>query len=200
MSYETRVKLVLHGALKKLIPEEIYMTGNNVAEIVNGFFRQRPELRPHLGQPRWAVQVMGFESKESILNPLMPDVKELHICPVMAGGKGGFFGVVLGGVLIAASFWNPVIAVGALWSGGATLSAIMFNIGLSLALGGLLQMLSPAPKLSNGDNAQDPAASQYLGASQNTTKIGTRIPLLYGKFKCYGHYLSFNVDAKDVAL
>ena len=47
--------------------------------------------------------------------------------------------------------------------------------------------------------AQDPEASRYLGAPQNTTKAGTRIPLLYGEHQAYGHYLSFDIDAKDVA-
>lgn len=201
MAYETKVKIVLHGYLKKLIPEGLFMTGYSAGEIVNGFFRQFPHLGPSPGKNRMAVQVQGFETKESLFAALTPDVKELHICPMLAGGKGGFGQIILGIVIIGTAFMTggaSLVAGNLVFS--STLAGMFFNLGVSLVLGGLLGMLSPSPKLTQSDSTRDPAASQYLGATQNTVKIGTRIPLLWGKFRCYGHYLSFDVDAKDVDL
>ena len=61
-------------------------------------------------------------------------------------------------------------------------------------------MMSPQTKIDQFGKQADPEASKYLSANQNTTKIVTRIPLMYGFNRAYGHYISFDVDAKDVAL
>lgn len=202
MSYEKKVKIHLHGRLKKLYDKPLELSGNSVAEIINGMCQVTGRaFHPKLGEKRLILKVEGFESKEALFAPIPADLEELHIMPEMCGGKGGgFFKILLGAVLIAASFYLP--GSQALFGTGLTfnLSAAAFNFGLSLVLGGLLEVLSPQPKIDRtGDTKSDPEASKYLGASQNTVKIGTRIPLIYGTYKVYGHYLSFDVDAKDVA-
>jgi hypothetical protein len=63
-----------------------------------------------------------------------------------------------------------------------------------MVLGGIVQMLTPVPETDSTEG------SMYLGAGVNTVRIGTRIPILYGTRKVGGHYLSFDVDAKDIAL
>lgn len=198
MSSEKRVKIILHGRLKKLYPHELYMSGRSVAEILNGINRQIKELRPVIGDQPNFVTVLGYETREALEAPLSKDVSEIDIMPVMAGHKGGFLQILVGVALIAVSFALP--AGFALFGGMLTASSV-FSFGLSLVLGGLIQMLSPAPKIDQtGNTASDPEASKYLGADQNTVKIGTRIPLPYGRNMMYGHYLSFNIDAKDVAI
>lgn len=189
MSYERKVKVVLHGHLKELYPHDIEMSGFSVAEILNGIGRQISVLRPKPGEDTRFFSVVGYDTHEALTGPIKPNQKELHIVPAMHGGKGGgFFKVVLGVALIAASFMMPA-------------AGIAFSFGLSLALGGLLEILSPTPKIDrSGTSSVDPEASKYLGASQNTTKIGTRIPICYGEVQVFGHYISFDVDAKDVAL
>lgn len=199
MSSEKRIKIVLHGRLKKLYPHDLYMSGRTVAEILNGINRQIKELRPIIGDERHFVTVIGYESVEALNSPIKNGVTSIDIMPVMAGNKGGFLQILVGVALIAVSFWNPAflgLAATGMWS-----TATLFSFGLSMALGGLIQMLSPAPKIDQtGNTVSDPEASKYLGADQNTVKIGTRVPLPYGRNKIYGHYLSFNIDAKDVAI
>lgn len=198
MSYEKKVKVVLHGYLKDLYPHDIITTGYSVEEIMNGLGKQIKELRPSLTQDKHVISVVGYETEQDLKGPLKPDQKELHIVPAMAGNKkGGFIQVALGVAFIALALWNPAgWAIGAL-----TIEASMvFGMGVSLVLGGLLQVLSPAPKMDTGSTTQDPEASKYLGANQNTTRIGTRIPLAYGRCRLFGHYISFDIDAKDVAL
>jgi len=65
-----------------------------------------------------------------------------------------------------------------------------------MAAGGIMQLISPAPK----QDSTDPDASKYIGAPGNTTKIGTRIPILYGRRKIFGQILSLDIEAKDVPL
>lgn len=197
MSYERKVKVILHGYLKKLYPDPIVLSGFSVSEIINGFCRQVKELRPDLGDEPHLISVLGYETEAQLKGPIHNEQTELHIAPAFAGGKGGFFKVILGIGLIALSFYlGPQFSM----LGGMLTSSTLFSFGLSMALGGLLELLSPAPKIDRtGDTKSDPEASKYLGANQNTTKIGTRIPLAYGRNKIYGHYVSFDVDAVDVA-
>lgn len=203
MSYEKRVKIVLHGYLKKLYPEELYLSGHNVHEIINGMCKMTKAFNPEPNKPRHLIAVVGYQSKDSLYEPIPSDVEELHLTPAFHGGKkGGFFQIVVGVVLVAAAFYTGGASLGVLGqlgiAGGSL--GLLGNIGLSLLLGGLLTMLSPQPKISNNGSEADPEASKYLGATQNTVKIGTRIPLIYGRVKHGGHYISFDVDAKDVAV
>jgi len=192
-----RVKIVLHGYFKDLYDEEIYLEGNDVAEIINGFCKQTGAFDVGPNEEKHHVRVHGFDDEDSLYSPLPVDTEELHLIPDIRGGKGGgFLKVVIGVVLIAAAILLPPVGLAA----GVTLNSIVFGIGASLVLGGLLELLSPAPQVDTLPENQDPEASKYLGADQNTVKIGTRIPLLYGKHQAFGHYLSFNVDAKDVSL
>ena len=73
----------------------------------------------------------------------------------------------------------------------------VYMFAASLAVGGLIQMLTPQPDLSV--DSEDQEKSRYLPANKNTTKIGTPISLLFGRRKVYGHYLSFDVDAVDIS-
>jgi len=203
-SLKQNVKVILHGYLKSLYPGDIQLNGSTVAEIINGMCKQTKAFEPELGDDRHTIMVKGFTTKESLDAPL-GDINELHLFPAMTGGKsGGFFKIVIGAVLIAAAIWTggTSLTLGPVLFGTTTLAGVMFNVGLSLVLGGLMEMMSPAPKIdkATGTSTADPEASKYLGPTANTTRIGTRIPLGYGRFKAYGHYLSFDVDAVDVAV
>jgi hypothetical protein len=55
-----------------------------------------------------------------------------------------------------------------------------------------MSLLAPSPSLSGQTAEQE--QSKYFGPPANTTKIGTRIPLLYGEMKAYGHILSYDVS------
>ena len=122
-------------------------------------------------------------------------METFHILPAFFGSKkgGGFFQILIGAVLIAASFAFPA---------GALIGSTLMSMGASMVLGGLLSFMAPSPNRNDQNNQKgsDPEASKYLAATGNTTAHGTRIPVVYGRFKVYGHFLSFNVDAKDVAI
>lgn len=197
MVEEKPVKIIFHGYLKKLCPRELMFSGKTVMEILTGVSNQVKELRPVLGQKRHQVSVKGFQTVEELNAPIQEGITELHIVPAMIGAKGGFFRIVVGVALIAFAVFNPAFVA----LGGMVTASSIFGFGVSLILGGLLEMLSPAPKIDRtGNTESDPEASKYLGAAKNTTKIGTRIALAYGKVRVGGHYLSFDIQAKDVAL
>lgn len=198
-----KIKIKLHGHLKTLYPDDLELAGRSVSELVNGMCKVTKAFNPKPGRERHSIKVIGYESLDALEAPLNDNVKEIHIVPEFSGGKkGGFFKVIVGAVLIVAAFYTAGWSLTALTAaGGLTTTGMLLNFGISLVLGGLLEMLSPQPKADKfGNSDADPEASKYLGANANTVKIGTRIPILYGEHQAFGHYISFDVDAVQVAV
>lgn len=98
---------------------------------------------------------------------------EIRIVPVIGGRKSGIWQVVAGAALIAASFFIPGGEIVA----GLTYSSLAFSVGVSLALGGVAQMLAPQPKTSAGKNQ----ASYEFSGPVNTTAQGVPVPVGYGR-------------------
>lgn len=178
--------IILHGHLKELYPAEIRVEANSAAEAI-----QSLALIPALRQPsgaRHLVQVEGFESADALYDKREVDV--LHIHPIMAGaGGGGWTQIIIGIVIIAVAIYAPGLLPTVLQS-TAGLAAVTMA-GAMMVLGGVLQLLAPQPSFS----ASNEERSRYLGNGRNTAAIGTRIPMLYGRRKQFGHYLSFDIDA-----
>lgn len=182
-----RFKIRFHSFLKKLVPEEIIIEAENIRSAIEGATRQLPQLAPNASRGRLQVSVVGCPTYEDLLKA---DREVIDIVPQLSGGKeGGFIQILVGVVTIAAAFIPGV---------GPLVSAALLSSGIGLVVGGLLSFLLPTP---NRDTASgDPEASKYLGSPRNTTQIATRIPVLYGRDRVYGHFLSFDIDSKDIAV
>lgn len=179
-------KVYLHGDLARLHDGPIVVAAETAAEAVEAVTRQIPGFKPAFNRPPKKVKVVGCEKVEDLFVPL--DQDELHLVPQLNGGKkGGWVQILIGIALVAISFIPGLQAF-------ATLASILLKAGALLILGGLVQLLSPKP--SSDDERQ---RSDYLGAPGNTVRIGTRIPILYGRYRVYGHYLSFDIHATRVA-
>jgi len=182
-------RIILHGHLKKLYDKPIEVEASSVAEALR-FLEQIPELKPENGQP-WPVTVRGIDSQLKLFAET--DLEEIHVYPRTggAGGKNGIMQIIIGITLIALAIVFPA---GLTIAGVTIQSGMLMLSGAMMVLGGIVQMLMPVPETDSTEG------SMYLGAGVNTVKIGTRIPILYGTRKIGGHYLSFDVDAKDIAL
>lgn len=181
-----RKRIILHGHLAEKHPDPIEVEADTIAEALEALV-QYPELAHPPGEP-WPVRIKGVESREDLYS--VTPVEEIHVYPRTGGGGGGrgVLQTLLGVVLIAISIFQPM-ALAALQLNYGT----MFLTGALMLTGGLLQMLMPMPET---DESASKSSSILRGAS-NTTKIGTPIPLAYGNQPLYGHYLSFDVDAKE---
>lgn len=177
--------IILYGHLAKKYPHKIEVEAASVAEAIRSLSTIE-ELTPPDGRP-WPVTVRGVTNEIALYSDT--DLEEIHVFPQTGGAKrGGFLQVLLGIAIVALAF----LVGPAGWLGLS--QGAMFLTGGLMALGGVLQLLLPTPQ-GVDNNPQE--ASKYLGASANTVKIGTRIPLAYGNNRLGGHYLSFDVDAFD---
>ena len=186
------MRVMFHGYLRDMVPdgiENIDFAVKTVGECVKAVSTQIPAFNEG---PRKVAQILGVSNEHDLLRE---DVEVVHVVPAFVGGKrGGLFQILLGGILIAASIFLPGLGTIA----GVALNTILFNVGLSLALSGIASLLAPKPVSNSPSFAQNPEGSKYLGAEGNTVRIGTRIPLGYGRQKVYGHILSFNVSTQTL--
>jgi predicted phage tail protein len=156
-------------------------------EALRALASQIDAFKRKLNGKQYPVAIVGFDSTESLLAET--DVEEIHIVPAFQGGKSPFVAIGIGALLIGASIvFAPAL--------GVMVAGALFSTGVALALGGVMQMLSPAPVTDSPTRSNKD--SKYLGAPGNTVAIGTRIPIIYGRQKVGGHYLSFDIQAKDV--
>lgn len=115
---------------------------------------------------------------------------ELRIIPVIRGSKrAGIFQALLGTALVAAAIWMPGVSIAA--------SNLMFSVGAAMAVGGVVQMLSP--QVAGLRMRQDPdnKPSYAFGGPVNTTASGNPVPLLYGQREIGGAIISAGIYAED---
>jgi predicted phage tail protein len=113
---------------------------------------------------------------------------EIRIAPVLVGSKkAGLFQTILGAALIV---------VGVLTSayGGGSL----IGLGASLALGGVMQMLSPQTAGLAG-TGPDNGTSYYFNGPVNSSAQGEPVPLVYGRMRVGSRVISAGIYAQDQA-
>lgn len=183
------VKISLYGRLD-VYGKDIEVSANTAREAMSAVIAHMRRTNPELFEETLFFQIRGYNCADALDVPLEVD-EHLHLMPAfVAGKKAGFFQLVVGAVLVVG---------GAFLGIPPNISTALITAGLSLAVGGVIQFLAPAPKLDTQPEDTNPEASKYISGTANTTKIGTRIPLVYGTFPVYGQFLSINVQSKDVA-
>jgi len=167
----------------------------------------------------YQVKIGNYEiSKDELDFPI--GQQDIHIVPVISGAGSGFRNVLIGGLLIGASFFFPGAGLfgtqsfgGALAAGSA--SAIPFAgatgvagsvlgtaigtglsaIGAGLILQGVGEMLYPTQDPTFEDN---PQISFNFSGTQNTGRAGTPVPIVYGEIFTGSVVISGDVDTEAV--
>lgn len=193
-----RRRIHLVGAYAGFHEGPIEVEGATPWDAIEAVTSQLSGFRPDPVAGRKVIQVLGFDSMEALKSAARETVDLYVSPPLMFGKNNGLVQVLIGAALIAVSF-IPGIGMGVtLGLGGKlTLGAAFAGAGISMVIGGVIQMISPQPQLS-GRNEEE-ARSKYLSGIQNTVAIGTPIPILYGRRKAGGHLLSLNIDATSTS-
>lgn len=194
------VKVIFHGVLKKLCPGEYRVEAETPAEAIRGVTNQLRDKLVRKDGTMFQAVCKQCLNKFALFSHIPENEEdfELDLYPAFVpsgGGNGNVLNMIVGAVLIVIGALLMIFApeTGA-W-------AWLFDAGLALIVGGTIQVLTGAIGLlmsKKEDTASDSTeSSRTFGANTNTTKIGTRIPIGYGKYKLYGHYLSVNTQAVD---
>lgn len=124
-----------------------------------------------------------------------PSNNDIRIAPVIQGSKsGGLLQTVLGiGLIIAATVATGGLA--GIAAGGAW--AIAGSIGISLALGGVAQMIAGTQTGLSTSEAVNNQPSYNFSGIKNTTTQGNPVPLCYGEMTVGSALASLSVVAED---
>jgi predicted phage tail protein len=119
-------------------------------------------------------------TKEQLGDP--PGDEVIRIAPVLVGAKrGGVLQTIVGVVLIVVGVWMNVVAPGS--------GAAFVNLGISMAIGGVAQMLAPKPKGLGAKDSPENAPSYSMNGTVNTQAQGNPVPLAYGGHDTKGMFV-----------
>lgn len=199
-------KVKLYGRLAKRFGKSFDLDIEDAPEAVRALSVQIPGFRQEMekGQYR-VVRGRGPKSPDAI-DLGLEDMKlrlgkaDLHIIPVAAGSKGGRGGgaakIVLGAAIVAmAVIAAPAAAAGSTAFFGANMGAAALGglttfggiamMGVMMAVSGIAMMLSPQPKMDEGQSYKsvDQRESFIFSAPRNISEQGATKPLVYGQFR-----------------
>ena len=116
-----------------------------------------------------------------------PASQRITIAPVIAGAGGKFGKIIIGALLIAASIYvgMPLLV-----------AQIVFNVGVSLVISGVSQLLAPTPPRPR-DEKNDP--SYLFNGPVNTTVQGVAVPVGYGRMIVGSAVISAGIEVQDIS-
>ena len=212
----------VYGQLAKFLGRRTFRAAvGSAAEAMRFLLANFPQLERHMADQHYKVNVGGYDLALNELHD-PAGMQTIKIIPVIGGASGGVGQVLAGVALVALSFvsfgagaWAGLGGFGATAAGTAAGSMAAFAVGASLILGGVAQMLTPAPSLTpigmtpsfgGGTTAStegtelDPQASYSFSGVQNTSRQGVPIPLVYGEMVVGSIVISAGVDTIQVSV
>ncbi|AZY50082.1 phage tail protein [Bordetella avium] len=122
---------------------------------------------------------------------------DIRIAPILAGAKrGGLFQVVLGAALIGVATLATSGGLAAAFAAKGWVGATAM-LGASLAVGGVVQMLSPQQRALSTKDGPDNGASYNFSGPVNTTAQGNPVPILYGRMIIGSATISAGIFSED---
>lgn len=127
---------------------------------------------------------------------LTKGTEDIHLVPVVIGSKrAGLFQTILGVALIGAAIAFSPAGLGVFSATGGWTS--MAYAGASLALGGVVQMLSPQMGGLRMRQGPENKPSYAFGGPVNTTAQGNPVGVLYGTREIGGAIISAGIYTED---
>ena len=210
-------KIKLYGELAKEIGHKEFEDINvaNIPEAVSFLINNFPELEKHMATRYYKVITNEEEvGADELHDPI--GKSDISFVPVISGSGGNFGKVLLGVALIGLSFTpmgaglfaggsgaglaggGGLIGATGLYAAGAYGSAALGLIGAGLVLSGVSGMLFPMPKQPEFSSEQDPRLSFSFSGTQQTSRAGTPVPIVYGEIFTGSVVISGGVDTEQV--
>jgi len=182
----------LFGRVHKRVISTPHEAGKALAATVKGFEQYMISSKARgltyavfKGKKNLGVDELGY--------PVAGEI--IRIVPVIIGSKkAGLLQTILGVVIVAAAVFAGPAGMAVL-SGAQAFS--VGAIGASMALGGVIQMLSPQPTGLASKQSADNKASYAFGGVTNTASQGYPVPLLYGRRLIGGAIISAGIYVED---
>jgi predicted phage tail protein len=192
------LSVLLYGHLGKRFGRRHRYDVRSPAEAVRALCATIPGFRAYmLAHSRPGYRVLVGKDPRDLDTLALPAGDAIKIVPVTAGAGSGLGSVILGAALIGVSFFLPTTPLIAGLSFSA--SSIVANIGLSLVLGGVAQMLAPQPKTPGTPDRPENKPSYVFDGAVNTAAQGNPVPVCYGRLIVGSQVISAGMVAEEYA-
>ena len=177
--------IILPGELAKKFGKYHKLLVSSPAEAVRALCITVKGFQEHITTSHTRnIEYAVFVGKENIAKEdlaVKSEGKPIKIVPIIKGSKQGVLQTIIGVGLVVAG-----VAFAAPWA---------VQLGAALALGGVVQMLTP--QTSTSSSSVDNGASYNFNGPVNTTAAGNPVPLLYGQLIVGSAVISGGIEATD---
>ena len=201
-------KVKLYGQLAEFVGhKEFEVKVDNVAQAVSFLIHNFEGLEAYMSPKYYQVKVGDNDiGTDELAYPV--GQQDIHFVPVIAGaGRGGLGKILLGALLITGAvmagggFGALFSEKGLVFAGGkfgAFMGKFAMNLGVSLTIMGVSEMLFPLPEPQKFSSEEDPQLSFSFSGVQNTSRAGTPVPIVYGEIFTGSVVISAAIDTNQV--
>jgi predicted phage tail protein len=161
----------LYGSMAEQFGPSFRLDVRSLAEAAHALGCQIPGFRRAIEEGRFRVtcgasRSRGLRLDQDLITFGLP-AGDLHIVPVVRGAKSGGIGkIIIGTLIAAAAWWNPL--------GWTTAATMLGSLGASVALTGASQLLSPKKK-------NEPTKKSFMfDGADNTAEQGGGVSVIIG--------------------
>ena len=175
---------------------------NDLRELIRAMCSQVPGFKKYVSNAHLnGVRFAFFSGRDNIglqEFDMTSAASDFEMEPIIEGSKrGGTLQIIIGAVAIVAAFFTAGASLAADGAALGTTTAVglattaLTSIGISMLLGGVVQMLTPQPKFNIGASSSTDNKPNYaFGAPVNTVAMGYPVPVLYGQREIGGAIIS----------
>ena len=195
IEYQPMTTVLLYGQLRQF-GRSFRLSVRSPAEAIKALCVQIPGFERFLDNARAeGIEFAIFRGSKNLEEKELgfSGSGDIRIAPVVVGSKrAGLLQTIIGVVIVALAWWNPLG-----WSAATALAVGMG--GGSMAIGGVIQMLSPQAKGLSMSGGPENMPSYAFGSAKNTTASGNPVPICIGRRRWGGAIISASIYAQDKA-
>lgn len=201
-----KIKLKFHKTLLKYTDEvrDVTFDVTTYGQLISAIEASFPKLKSIIKQIKNRQTTDNFSlvdlDKERVLtfnDYMSKKIRSVNLClsPIVAGGKSNLETALIATALIVAAFYLPgaTTTVAATETAAATTTfttfgQVLFATGVAMLTSAVTAELMKPPKKDGTD--EEARENDAFGALQHTIASGTPIPLVYGRHRVAGQFLS----------
>ena len=192
-----KVNLRFHKTLLKYTDEvrDVTFDVASYGQLISAIEASFPNLKKVIKQIKNKQITDNFSlvdlDKERVLtfnDYMSKKIRSVNLClsPIVAGGKSNLETALIATAIIAISFADPV--TGFTIAKGINAGQVLFAVGVAMLTSAVTAELMKPPKKDGTD--EEARENDAFGSLQHTIASGTPIPLVYGRHRVAGQFLS----------